>query len=323
MHRRDTLKALAAGAFLAARGHAVAQAFPTRPVKLVVPFPPGGTGDAIARAVAKDLAPRLGQPVVVENKPGGSTLLATRAVLSAPHDGHTILLNNTSLVQQAILRSDAGYVPMQDFAALAAACEVPVVLAVPAEIPVTSVAEFVGWVRAHPGRTSYASTGMGSTAHVIGEDFKRRHGMDSTHVPYQGDAALIGDLLTSRVQWTLGTPVLLAKQAAQGKLRLLAVTGTRRVPGLPDVPTFQQVGEEGFDVVGWFGFFTPAAVPATITERLGVELEASMQGAGYRAFLDANMLAPGRERGARFLASVQALDAYWRRLIKTNGIRID
>ena len=323
MHRRDTLKALLAGPLLAAGRHGLAQAFPIRPVRLVVPFPPGGTGDAIARAVAKDLAPRLGQPVLVENKPGGSTLLATRAVLSAPHDGHTILLNNTSLVQQPILRGDAGYVAMRDFAALAAACEVPVVLAVPAEIPATSVAEFVAWLRAHPGRSSYACTGMGSTAHVIGEDFKRRHGIDSTHVPYQGDAALIGDLLTNRVQWTLGTPVLLARQAAQGKLRLLAVTGTRRLSGLPEVPTFQQVGVEGFDVVGWFGFFTPAAVPAAVTERLGVELEASMQGAGYREFLDLNMMAPGRERGAKFLASVQTLDDYWRRLITANGIRVE
>lgn len=323
MFRRDSLKALAGGTLLAAWRSGAAQAFPTRPVRLVVPFPPGGTGDAIARAVAKDLAPRLGQPVVIENKPGASTLLAVRAVLSAPHDGHTLLLNNTSLVQQPILRNDAGYVAMRDFAALAAACEVPVVLAVPAGIPVRTVAEFVAYVRAHPGSTSYASSGLGSTAHVIGEDFKRRHGLDSVHVPYPGDAALIGDLLTNRVQWTLGTPVLLAKQAAAGKLRLLAVTGTRRLSGLPEVPTFQQLGVEGFDVVGWFGFFAPAGVPAAVAERLGVELEASMQGAAYREFLDLAMMSPGRERGARFLASVQTLDDYWRRLITANHIRVE
>ncbi len=323
MHRRDSLKTLAAAALAALGAGASAAGFPDRPVRLVVPFPPGGTGDAIARAVAKDLSPRLGQPVLVDNKPGGSTLLAARTVLAAPPDGYTMLLNNTSLVQQPILRSDAGYEALRDFTPLAAACEVPVVLAVPAELNLQTVADCIAWLRAHPGRTSYASSGLGSTAHVIGEEFKRRYGLDSVHVPYQGDAGMVVDLLANRVQWTLGTPVLLAPQAAQGKLRLLAVTGTQRVPGLPQVPTFQQAGIEGFDVIGWFGFFAPARIPPAVAELLGTELAAAMQGAGYRQFLDAAMMAPGRERGPQFLASVKTLDAYWRRLIAANAIRVE
>jgi tripartite-type tricarboxylate transporter receptor subunit TctC len=321
--RRSALKTVTAGAIAALHVRAFAARFPERPVRLVVPFPAGGTGDAIARAVAKDLAQRLRQPVVVDNKPGGSTLLATRAVLAAPADGYTILLNNTSLVQQPILRSDAGFEALRDFIPLASACEVPVVLAVPAGLNLHTVADFTAWVRANPGRTSYGSSGLGSTAHVIGEEFKRRYGLDSVHVPYQGDASMLVDLLANRVQWTLATPVLMAQQAAQGKVRLLAVTGTQRVPGLPQVPTFQQVGVAGFDVIGWFGFFAPARVPAAIAEQLGEELAAAMQGAGYRQFLDASMMAPGRERGADFLESVKTLDAYWRRLIAANAIRVE
>jgi tripartite-type tricarboxylate transporter receptor subunit TctC len=323
MHRRTALRTLTAAALAASGTRAWPAGFPERPVRLVVPFPAGGTGDAIARAVAKELAPRLGQPVVVDNKPGGSTLLATRAVLSAPPDGYTLLLNNTSLVQQPILRGDAGYQALRDFTPLAAACEVPVVLAVPAELALHTVTDFIAWVRAHPGRTSYASSGLGSTAHVIGEELKRRYALDSVHVPYQGDGGMLVDLLANRVQWTLGTPVLLGPQAAQGKLRLLAVTGTQRVPGLPQVPTFQQTGIEGFDVVGWFGFFAPARMAPAIAEQLGAELSAAMQATGYRQFLDVAMMAPGRERGAQFLASVKALDAYWRQLIAANAIRVE
>ncbi|KQP21741.1 hypothetical protein ASF43_25910 [Pseudorhodoferax sp. Leaf267] len=296
--------------------------YPDRVVRIVVPFPAGGTGDAIARAVARDLGARLGQPVIVDNKPGGSTLLATRAVLAAPHDGYTILLTNTSLVQQPLLRTDAGYSALRDFTPLAAACEVPVALAVPAALEVRTVDEFIRYLRAHPGSTSYASSGLGSSAHVIGEELKRRYGLDSVHVPYQGDAGMVIDLMANRVQWTLGTPVLLAKLASQGKIRLLAVNGVRRVPGMAEVPTLQQAGMEGFDVIGWFGFFAPASVPADVAELLGSELTTAMQGAGYQQFLEANMMAPGRERGATFLASVKALDQYWRRLIELNNIRI-
>lgn len=210
MHRRIALKTLAVTALATSGARAWSAGFPERPIRLVVPFPAGGTGDAIARAVSKELSPRLGQPVVVDNKPGGSTLLASRAVLSAPPDGYTLLLNNTSLVQQPILRGDAGYQALRDFTPLAAACEVPVVLAVPAGLNLHTVADFIAWVRTHPGSTSYASSGQGSTAHVIGEEFKRRYALDSVHVPYQGDAGMVVDLLAGRVQWTLGTPVLLA-----------------------------------------------------------------------------------------------------------------
>lgn len=323
MHRRHSLKTLAASALAALGAGVCAAGFPERPVRLVVPFPPGGTGDAIARAVAKDLAPRLGQPVLVDNRPGGSTLLAARTVLAAPPDGYTVLLNNTSLVQQPILRNDAGYEALRDFTPLAAACDVPVVLALPAELNLATVTDCISWLRAHPGRTSYASSGLGSTAHVIGEEFKRRYGLDSVHVPYQGDAGMVVDLLANRVQWTLGTPVLLAPLAAQGKLRLLAVTGTQRVPGLPQVPTFQQAGIDGFDVIGWFGFFASARIPPAVAEQLGTALAAAMQGVGYRQFLEVAMMAPGSERGPQFLASVKTLDAYWRRLIAANNIRVE
>lgn len=321
LSRRLLLSALPA---LAAPAVARAEEpFPSRPVRMIVPFPPGGTVDSLARRLGADLGGALRQPVVVDCRPGGSSLIGTDAVLKAPSDGHTVLFTNTSIVQLPILSRDAAYDPIRDFRPLVMVCRSPVILSVPAALGVSTLAEFLDYVRSHPDRTSYASSGHGSTGNVFGEELKRIARLDSVHVSYPGDSRVLIDLTTNRVQWYMGTPLSLAPSAKEGKLRLLAVTGTERLPLLPGVPTFTEAGMPGFEAVGWFGTFARADVPPERAAMLTARIADAVRHPGFADFLRTNMMGQGGAGGAEFGREVAAIQATWSRMIRENDIRID
>ena len=301
-----------------------AASYPSKPIRIVVPFPPGGATDLITRKIGEKLTQKWGQPVVIENKPGANTIIGTEAVGKAEPDGYTILMTAPSgLVQLPPLYPKLPYDPEKDFTPLTQIAEVATALLVPAELPVKSVKELAEYLRSHPGKTSFASFGLASTQHIYGEAFKRAAKADSTHVPYKGDAPAMTDVVAGRVQYMFNNPVSAMTFAKQGRVRILAVTGEHRLPGMAEVPTMAEAGYPGFEVVGWFSFFVHSKTPRAIVEKLNAELSAIIRTPEMSEFL--------RERGTiptgigldEFARKVATERRAWARLIKDNDIRLE
>ncbi len=301
-----------------------AASYPSKPIRIVVPFPPGGATDLITRKIGEKLTQKWGQPVVIENKPGANTIIGTEAVGKAEPDGYTILMTAPSgLVQLPPLYPKLPYDPEKDFTPLTQIAEVATALLVPAELPVKSVKDLAEYLRAHPGKTSFASFGLASTQHIYGEAFKRAAKADATHVPYKGDAPAMTDVVAGRVQYMFNNPVSAMTFAKQGRVRILAVTGEHRLPGMAEVPTMAEAGYPGFEVVGWFSFFVHSKTPRAIVEKLNAELSAIIRTPEMSEFL--------RERGTiptgigldEFARKVATERRAWARLIKDNDIRLE
>lgn len=256
---------------LAAAGtlaQAQADNWPTKAIRFVVPYPPGGLADAVARALADGLSERLKQPVVIDNKPGGSLIIGTDLVAKAPADGYTLLLgSSSSLAINAAAFRKLPYDPLKDFAPVSLAFRTPLMLMVSPSVPANNVKELIAYGKANPGALSYASLGHGSTLHLSGELFKSLAALDIVHVPYKGTTAAVPDLLTGRVSMMFDGGALLP-QAREGKVKLMAVTSDKRMPGMPDVPTMAEAGVPGYDLDLWFGVVAPAGTPAAITDKL-------------------------------------------------------
>ena len=300
------------------------QDFPSKPLKVVIPFPPGGATDLITRKIGEQLTKKWGQPVVVENKPGANTIIGTETVFRAEPDGYTILMTSPAgLVQLPPLYPKLPYDPEKDFAPLTQIAEVATALVVPADLPVKNVRELADYLRANPGKTSYGSLGLGSTLHIYGEAFKRAAKADTTHVPYKGDAPAMTDLVAGRVQYLFNNPVSAITFAKGGKVKILAVTGEQRLPAIPDVPTMAQAGFPGFETVGWFSFFVHAKTPRPIQEKLHAALSEIIKTPDMSEFL--------RERGTQptgigleaFASKVAVERRAWAKLIKDNEIRLE
>ncbi len=317
------LAALALGSVSPAHSQDAAT-YPSKPIRIVIPFPPGGATDLITRKIGEKLMQKWGQPVVVENKPGANTVIGTEAVARAEPDGYTLLMTAPSgLVQLPALNPKLPYDAEKDFMPLTQIAEVATALIVPSEVPAKSVKELGDYLRAHPGKTSYASLGLAATQHIFGEALKRTLRADSTHVPYKGDAPAMTDLVAGRVQYMFNNPVSAINFAKQGRVRILAVTGEHRLPGLADVPTMAQAGYPGFEVVGWFAFFVHAKTPRAITEKLHAELAAIIRSPEMVEFLRERGTIPtgiGLEEFARKVAIERRA---WARLIKENDIRLE
>ena len=301
-----------------------AGSFPAKPIRIVVPFPPGGATDLITRKIGDKLTQKWGQPVIVENKPGANTMIGTETVGKSDPDGYTILMTSPAgLVQLPPLYAKLPYDPEKDFMPLTQIAEVATALIVPAELPVKSVKELADYLRSNPGKTSYASLGLASTLHIYGEAFKRAVHADTTHVPYKGDAPAMTDLVAGRVQYMFNNPVSAINFAKQGRVRILAVTGEQRLPGLADVPTMGQAGYPGFEVVGWFSFFVHAKTPRPVAEKLHGALSEIIRSGEMSEFL--------RERGTiptglgleEFAKKVALERRTWAKLIKDNDIRLE
>jgi tripartite-type tricarboxylate transporter receptor subunit TctC len=275
-HRRQFLHLAAGAAALPATlRFARAQAYPSRPVRIIAPTAPGGAPDIIARLIGPWLSERLGQQFVVENRPGSGNNIGTEAVVRASPDGYTLLIVSSSNTINATLYDKLNFVFLRDIAAVAGIISLPFVMVVNPSVPAKTVPEFIAHAKANPGKISFGSPGIGTPGHVSGELFKIMTGVEMIHVPYRGGSPVVSDLLGGQVQVLFGTTSLTVEQVRAGKLRALAVTGATRWEGLPDIPTVADF-VSGYEAISLFGLGAPKQTPAAIIERLNREINAAL-----------------------------------------------
>jgi tripartite-type tricarboxylate transporter receptor subunit TctC len=268
--RRQAMLAALGFSLLPKQG--LAQAWPAKPIRVIVSFPPGGAADQIGRAVAQPLQEALGQPVVVENRAGSGGNIGGDFVAKAPPDGYTLLMSSGGTVSvNPFLYAKMPFDPAKDLVPVAAAARVLVFLVVRPGLPVSNIREFLAYLKANPGKLSYGSPGNGSSPHLAGEMFKSQAGVFAVHVPYRGAAPVLQDLLGGQIDYTFD-PGIAIPHVRSGKLRMLAVGSPKRSPLFPDVPTLAEAGLKGFDADSMFGFYAPADTPADIVERLNREI---------------------------------------------------
>jgi tripartite-type tricarboxylate transporter receptor subunit TctC len=250
-----------------------AQPYPSRPIRFIVPFTPGGLGDSFARALGEDLARRMGQPVVIDNRPGASQAIGAEATAKALPDGHTIFMGTQSgLVLNTIARKKLSYDPVRDLAPVSMLFTSPLYLVVHPSLPAASVKELVALARAKPGKLSFASIGNGTSQHLAGELLRTRAKVDLVHVPYKGSSPAMTDLLGGQVDMMFEGGVSSLPHVKSGKLRALATTGRKRTDAMPELPTMAESGVAEFDITVWFAMVAPAGTPRPIIERLNWEV---------------------------------------------------
>jgi tripartite-type tricarboxylate transporter receptor subunit TctC len=274
-----------ASPLVASRADAQA-AYPTRFVRLVVPFPPGGGTDAIARVVAVKLSQIWGQEMVVENKGGGATSIGTDTVAKADPDGYTVLLQSVPLSVNKFLFATLPFDPVADLAPVSLICDYPNVMAVPMNSPAKTVQEWIDHARANPGKMTYASSGYGTSVHLSGELFRRMAKVDIRHIPYRGAGPAFNDLIPGRVDVMFNNMGAVLPHIQGGKLRALGTTSLKRARELPDVPTIDESGVPGFDVTGWYAFFAPAKTPPEIVAKLHADTVKALADPVIRQRLD-------------------------------------
>jgi tripartite-type tricarboxylate transporter receptor subunit TctC len=275
-HRRQFLHLAAGAAVLPTLPRiALAQTYPTRPVRLIVTFAAGGSPDIIARLMGQWLSERLGQPIIVDNRPGAAGNIGTEIGVRAPPDGYTLLMALSVNAINASVYNNLSFNFMRDTAPVASIASTPLIMEVNPSVPAKTVPEFIAYAKANPGKISMASGGKGAPGHVAGELFKMMAGVDMVHVPYRGDALVLPDLISGQVQVYFGVMPASLGYIRAGKLRALAVTSATRQEALPDVPT---VGEflPGFEARGWYGIVVPKATPAEIVGKLNQEINAAL-----------------------------------------------
>ena len=254
-------------------------AYPERPVRLIVPFVPGGAVDAVGRLLGNAMTVTLGQPVVIENRGGAGGAIGMEAAAHAAPDGYTMMVSHSGFAAMPGFYRKLAFDPVADFAGIVTAVSGIFVLVANPNAPFKSVAELIAYAKANPGKLSYASAGVGSTVHLAGEFFKHTAGIDIVHVPYKGSGPATTDLVGGQVQMMFGPAVNTLPLAQAGKLRALAVTSAKRSALAPDLPTVAESGVPGFDVVGWYGLAAPAATPPAAIERLNAEANRALKSA--------------------------------------------
>ncbi len=315
--------ALAIGATLGA-GPAAAQAFPIKPVRIVVPQTPGGASDALARIIGQKLSERWGQPVVVENKAGAGGNVGTDYVAKSPADGYTLLMSyvGTQAINGSVYKS-LTYEPYKDFAPVATLATVPFALVVNQNFPVKTPAELVPYVKAHPGAVNFGSAGNGSLNHLLGEMVNMNQGVKLVHVPYKGAAGALTDTISGQIQMTFTSLPSVAGHIRGDRLRALAVTGSKRSATFPNLPTFAEVGIAGLELSPWFGLLAPAGTPEPIVRKMNADIAELLRDKDVLekfAGLGADPYVTQPEQFGRILQDdIQK----WARVVKASGARID
>jgi len=308
-----------AGVMTAAR----AQPYPSRPVRIVVPFAPGGGTDVTVRIVGTRLQDALRTPVVADYKPGAGTMIGTEFTARAPADGYTIMITSASHALNPSLHGKVNYHPVNDFAAISMAISFPFVLAVTNALPVTSVTGLIAAAKAQPGKLAFASSGVGSTTHLAGEVFKSATGVDLVHVAYKGGGPALTDVMAGQVPVTFATALETLPQVRAGKLRGLAVSSARRSAAAPELPTIAEAGVPGYDVTGWYVFLAPAATPRPVVERLNLEITRILQTPAVREQMLAIAAEPWPTSPAEAQEFIASETARWRQVIRQAQIRPD
>ena len=322
LSRRQTLQAgLALAVGSTVPGSFAQGAFPSRPIKFIVPFPPGGATDLVGRLLAAKLQESWGQTVVVENKAGASGMIGTEQVARAAPDGHTVLVAITTHVQNPAIFTKVPYDPIKDFAPVSQICLSYLVLVVKPDFPARDLKEFVALVKATPGKYSFGSFGAGTSSHIVGEGFARRAGLDMTHVPYKGSAPMISDLLGGQVPCAWADVSTATQHIAAGKLRPLAVSGERRAPLLATVPTLLENGYPGFEALGWVGILLPAGTPQAIVDKYSAEMVRLVKLPEVRARLYDQTLMPVGDNAESFARTLKRDMARWQQSAIAAGIK--
>jgi tripartite-type tricarboxylate transporter receptor subunit TctC len=303
---------------------AVAQSYPSRPVRLIVPYPPGGSTDFIARPVSERLGERLGQPVVMDNRGGAATVIGAEIAARAPADGYTLLVGTvTTLAVNPALKPKLPYDPVRDFEPVSMLSMQPYILALHPSVPATSVAQLVAHAKANPDKLSFASAGLGSGAHFAGELFNTMAGVSILHVPYKGTGPAITDVIGGRVDMLYAGVATLRPFVGSGKMRVLAVTSAKRSPGMPDVPTIAEAGLSGYETNTWNSLLAPRGTPRAVIERLNAAVaqvlsEPDLRERWAQQGIDAE---PGPP--ARLASHIRTEIARFNRLVKATGLKLE
>ena len=302
-------------------GGAAAQAWPAKPVKFIVGFAPGGGTDLVGRAIASKFSDALGQPVVVENKPGASGTLSAEFVAKSPADGYTLLVTAAGILSIAPNFDKVGYDTFKDFEHIALFVTSPYVVVVNPSVPAKSLADLNALAKARPASLNFGSSGTGGAPHLAGELYKRLAGVDLVHVPYKGLAPALSDLLGGQIQLAFADVNLVLKHVEAGKLRALAITGNRRFAGLPDVPTVVEAGVPGYRAETWYGLSAPAGTPRAVVQRLYAEARKAVDSADLQQRFQSQGLIPSTLTSADYAALIAEDHAKWSKLIREAGIK--
>ena len=310
-------------AMLFASPAAQAQAWPQKPVKVVVAFTAGGTTDTLARAVGQQLGERLKQPFIIDNKPGAGGNSGTEMVVRAPADGYTLIVNSVGpIAVNPTLYPKLPYNPLTDLVPIVQIADVPNVLVVHPSVPVRTVQEFVAHAKAHAGVLNYGSTGIGTSSHLSGYVLGKRAGIDVVHVPYKGADAL-RDLLAGRVQFMFATIPSVKQHIDAGSLRALAVTSVKRSRSLPDVPTVAELGYKDFDVSTWYGLFMPAGTPKEIVATVNTEVNKLLATPDMKAQIHAQGAEPQSMTPEQFSTLLKTDYAKWKGIVQASGATVE
>ena len=321
--RTRTLRIFVLAFCALAAGAVAAQSYPAKPIRLVVPFAPGGASDVLARLVGQKLSERLGQPVVVENKPGAATTVGAAEVARAPADGYTLMLAPAPFVIAPLMYQKLTYDAAKDFTGVALLASSPLILTVHPSVGATTPQELLALAKAKPGTIMYGSPGNGSVPHLATELFKLRTGTDFTHVPYKGGGPAVTDLVAGHIGIMFASPIEVSQHVAAGKLKYLVASTKDRVASLPNVPTVGDLGIAGFDVVAWFGIVAPAGTPKDIVGRLSQEIGAILGTPDVKdkfAGQGAEITFLPADEFDRFLARERE---QWATAVKVSGAKID
>ena len=320
---RRTALQLAALALASVAGAVHGQAWPSKPVSLVVPFPAGGTTDVLARALAERLSPAIGQPVIVENKPGAGATIGADYVAKAKADGHTLLIGAVHHTIASSVYKKLPYDFQKGFEPVTVIAMVPNVLVVNARTPAKNVNELVALIKAKPAEASYGSNGNGTAQHLIGTQFQQQTGTRLQHIPYKGSGPLATDLLGGQILMSFDTITPVLPHIKAGKLRPLAVTTAKRSPALPDVPTLQEAGLKDFDIGTWFGVLAPVGTPKPVLDRLSAEATKIIQSPEFRKRMDDIGAQPVGNSPAEMAAQIRSETDKFSLLVKAANVTVE
>lgn len=322
MDRRSVLSLVGlAAASAALPTRVLAQGYPTRPVKIIVPFAAGGFNDILARVVGNELSTQMSQPFVIENRTGGGGALGSEAVARAEPDGYTLLIASFPHVVAAAFRADLPYDPVKDFEPITIAATTPNVMVVHPGLPVNSVAELITYAKANPGKLSYASNSPGGSSHLAMELFKLKAGkLDIVHIPYRGSAAAVTNILTGEVQLTIDNAVFYEPYIRDGRVRALATVSTERTPLLKDVPSMRESGFPDLDVSAWYVFAAPAKTPKDIVQRLNKEIIESLKKEAAISRIPGAAIVGSTSEAARELLAAET--EKWKLVVRQANIQI-
>jgi tripartite-type tricarboxylate transporter receptor subunit TctC len=310
-------------ACLAAAGAAAAQEYPSRPIRVVVPYSAGGSSDGPMRVIAQEMSKQLGQQMVVENKPGQGAMLGSAEVVKAAPDGYTLLLASNPNAISASLYSRLTHDPVEDFAPISLLASEQAVLIVHPSVPAKTLREFIAYVKERPGKVDYSSSGNGSAQHLFVAMFTAMAGVQMNHIPYKGSAQAVTDLLGGQVSAAMPGLAAMRGHIREGRARALAVTGAKRASAAPEIPTMIEQGLPGYELYVWMGMLAPKGTPAPVIERLHREFTAALRAPAVKSFMDGAAIEAVGSTPAQFGTFFREEKVRWAKIIKETGARID